>query len=428
MSGYCESYIFRRIPLRLIPDSHTKNSRTVVIIPAAEEEQLLLPLQSLLDNRDFEGPVDCIVLINEPENATQDVRNLNLAAYKKACTFSEEYSDRSIRFHIVYVRKIPVKLAGVGLARKIAMDEACSILEDRSGGMELPICSLDADCEVSPNYLCTIQGLFTRQNRMDLLNMYFEHRWSSPQEREAILQYELHLRYYIQMQRKVGLPFAYHTVGSSFAVRKGAYRRMGGMNTRKAGEDFYFIHKFTKRNSVAETSKAIVFPAARPSLRTPFGTGRAVSQIMSGGGVFLTYHPECFKILKQFIARIPDFWRWPDVQTTIDGLSPVLKNYLDSKNFAQVLTRLKSNSTNPLTFSKALFQWFDAFRLVKFLHYARDHGYPTIEVSEAIQLSGLCEGLPENSSASALLGCLRQKDRNSSYNGLNVMQALWEGR
>ncbi len=37
-----------------------------------------------------------------------------------------------------------------------------------------------------------------------------------------------------------GVSHAYHTIGSSMAVRCSAYAKIGGMNRRKAGEDFIF--------------------------------------------------------------------------------------------------------------------------------------------------------------------------------------------
>ena len=47
---------------------------------------------------------------------------------------------------------LPAKFAGVGLARKIAMDAAVFYLY-RSGKERAPLISLDADTLVAPNYL-----------------------------------------------------------------------------------------------------------------------------------------------------------------------------------------------------------------------------------------------------------------------------------
>jgi hypothetical protein len=66
----------------------------------------------------------------------------------------------------------------------------------------------------------------------------------------AITSYELHLRYLVHAMRWAGHPFAYQTVGSSMAVRRKAYLSLGGMNTRQAGEDFYFLQKFIEVGSL----------------------------------------------------------------------------------------------------------------------------------------------------------------------------------
>ena len=73
-----------------------------------------------------------------------------------------------------------------------------------------------------------------------------------------------------------GLPYSYHTIGSAFAVTAKAYARQGGMNRRKAGEDFYFINKLIKGENFGEITNTTVFPSPRTSNRVPFGTGKAI--------------------------------------------------------------------------------------------------------------------------------------------------------
>lgn len=46
------------------------------------------------------------------------------------------------------------------------------------------------------------------------------------------------------------------------------------MNQRKAGEDFYFLHKFSILDQLGEINVEIVLPLARSSDRVPFGTGK----------------------------------------------------------------------------------------------------------------------------------------------------------
>ena len=115
----------------------------------------------------------------------------------------------------------------------------------------------------------------------DAASIYFEHDLNDTVgiEKEHIIAYELHLRYLIHAQRFCGHPFAYHTVGSSMAVRRQAYMQQGGMNTRQAGEDFYFLQKFIETGKLFEIKSTVVYPQARISLRVPFGTGKAMHQM-----------------------------------------------------------------------------------------------------------------------------------------------------
>jgi hypothetical protein len=80
---------------------------------------------------------------------------------------------------------------------------------------------------------------------MDAASIYFEHPtpeiYFDKKIIQSIISYELHLRYYIQKQKFIGLPYACHTVGSSMAVKASSYCKYGGKNTRKAGQDFYFL-------------------------------------------------------------------------------------------------------------------------------------------------------------------------------------------
>ncbi|MEZ4848575.1 MAG: hypothetical protein R3B93_08135 [Bacteroidia bacterium] len=72
---------------------------------------------------------------------------------------------------------------------------------------------------------------------------------------------------------------AFHCVGSSMAVRSIAYQKRGGMNRRKAGEDFYFLQKFIAEGTLAELSTTKVIPSPRASEKVPFGTGRAIKKL-----------------------------------------------------------------------------------------------------------------------------------------------------
>ena len=121
----------------------------------------------------------------------------------------------------------------MGTARKILMDEAVSrfSLLDRPEGI---IACFDADATVESNYLDALLKHFMQvrvkislhqspAHPPDACSVRFAHPLKgdeyNPEVYEAIAQYEFHLRYYLQSFRSTGFPNAYHTVGSSMAVR-----------------------------------------------------------------------------------------------------------------------------------------------------------------------------------------------------------------
>ena len=87
------------------------------------------------------------------------------------------------------------------------------------------------------------------------------------QAREAIMKYELYLRYYRLALEYTGHPHAYHCIGSAFAVRTLDYVAQGGMNKRQAGEDFYFLQKLIATGRYATLQSTQVYPS--PPLLEP---------------------------------------------------------------------------------------------------------------------------------------------------------------
>jgi hypothetical protein len=200
---------------------------------------------------------------------------------------------------------------------------------------------------------------------------------------DAITRYELHLRYYLNAIRSTGYPYAYHTVGSSFAVRAGIYCLEGGMNRRKAGEDFYFIQKIAQRGNFSECNATRVIPSPRPSNRVPFGTGHAVLEFVTDQKPLSTYHPEPFRMLGTFFSQLDKPEGETDPGTIIHAQPEILAAFLHTLQFGEALEEIRKNSASADAFRKRFWRWFNMFRIMKFLHYARERGYPDVAVGEA---------------------------------------------
>jgi hypothetical protein len=169
------------------------------------------------------------------------------------------------------------------------------------------------------------------------------------------------------------------------AVRADVYCKVGGMNTRQAGEDFYFLHKVIARGAFAELTTTTVYPSPRVSDRVPFGTGRAMNDLLTSGERLTTYNPQSFIDLKVFVILGPLLYDAEDDIWSIlreNHVSSCVIEFLRENNFDEKLKELKNNTASEKAFVKRFFRWFDAFRLMKYLHWARDRWYPNVRVDE----------------------------------------------
>jgi hypothetical protein len=377
------------------PESHP-GLNIIVTIPVYHESGLERCLDSLFQCTCAGFHAEVLILINAPEDAPAEVLEQNKATLAATRAWIQENPHPCIDFHVWLDHSLGKKEAGVGTARKILMDEAVrrfSIL----GRPEGIIASMDADAVLQPNYLEALVTHFAGGKAStgsgtvpDGCAIRFEHPLSpdstagfpedsafSPSVYQAIIQYELHLRYYLQSVRYTGYPYAYHTVGSSFAVRADIYCKEGGMNRRQGGEDFYFIQKVAQRGNFSQCNATCVFPSPRPSHRVPFGTGPVVRKLSEDKGPLKTYDPRPFGMLRDLFAFIdqPDklTGSWPEP----------LQSFLKEQNFSQALEEIRANSASASAFRKRFWRWFNMFRIMKFLHFARKRGYPDIPVAEA---------------------------------------------
>jgi hypothetical protein len=72
-----------------------------------------------------------------------------------------------------------------------------------------------------------------------------------------------------------------------------------------------------------------------------------------------------------------------EVVERMASLPKVLTEFLEAQKFAEALEEIRGNSASYPAFQKRFWRWFTMFRIMKFLHFARDRGYPDIQVDEA---------------------------------------------
>ena len=362
---------FEAFPQRL-SESVSKNVGIIVAIPCYNEPDILKTLQSLLDCEKTDCAVEIIIAVNYSEAATQSSKDFNDLTYKELCSFAKANSSEACKILPIWAPDIPSKQAGVGYARKIAMDEATH----RFASIDNPdgiIVACDSDSLVANNYLREIEQYYITHSTCTAANIYFEHPLEgelSSVQYEAIAQYELHLRYYVEQLKRIGFPYAYHTVGSSFSLRAKTYCRQGGMNKRQAGEDFYFLQKLFQTEHIGEISTTTIFPSSRISDRVPFGTGFAMGKLMTmEHPLYLSYSDESFAVLQTFFSLIPELRQNDDVKTLYASLHQSLQDFIPFSEFEKKVNEIKKNTATEVQFRKRFFNWFNGFQIFKYLNF-----------------------------------------------------------
>ncbi len=380
--GFASSYLNKHSLFKpFIVSGPEPGTGLIVVIPSFSEPDILTSLESLYSADRPYFPVEIIIVVNAPDEAGGHLLEENRRTVLQVRQWSGKKCSPSFRVHVIDAPPFPRRHAGAGLARKTGMDEAMHRfnLLNNEGGI---IVSFDADSICDSNYFTELERCFS-DHQVTGCTVYFEHPLSGddqpPVVYDAVAGYELYLRYFIQAMRLTGFPWAFHTLGSCFAVRAKVYASQGGMNRKTAGEDFYFLHKIFPLGGFTEVNTTRVIPSSRVSGRVPFGTGAAIKKYASGDRSMLnTYSLTSFDDLSALFRILPDFFNVTvnEVTDIVARLPLCIANYLIISNFSGAVQEMNLHSASPQTFRKRFFAWFNALRLLKFLNFARENCYP----------------------------------------------------
>ena len=379
MNFYLNKYAVREA---LIKESINSLLGLVVVIPCSNEAQLIQSLLSLYNCDSPNCEVEVIIVINASENAENSVLDQNKTTFVEASNWIFNNQKEGLKFYLINENILPKKHAGVGLARKIGMDEAVRRFEQINNHDGVIVC-FDADSQCKTDYFVEIERHFQEHTKTPACSIHFEHPIEGDeypiQIYNGITQYELHLRYYKNGLAYAGLPYAFHTIGSSMAVRSSAYQKQNGMNKRKAGEDFYFLQKLIPLGGFTEIKTTKVIPSPRVSNRVPFGTGRAMQEwLLDDKEEIMTYNPKSFMDLKEFVEVVSQFYNLDRVI-----IPDSIQQFLKEIDFEANLKKIRDNSTSENHFIRLFFNWFNAFKVLKFMHFSRDNYCPDISIAEA---------------------------------------------
>ena len=373
----------------------------VIVIPAISEfENIPNLLSSLIKNdRTSLRKTLIIIVINNSvlsENKIKDDNKkstdlLRSIISKSTCdNFLAQISKSGINIGLIDAtskgNEFTEKEAGVGLARKIGLDEALKVFDYSKSGKKILI-FLDADCLVLENYLKEINNFFN-ENNISIATTDFEHfSENKSKHRKGIILYEIFLRHYVTGLLFAKSPFAFHTIGSTIVCDHEAYIKVGGMNTRKAAEDFYFLQKLAKHYNIHRISSTKIRPSARESWRVPFGTGKSITNYLSSQKEILLYDAGEFVILKKWLELFNS-----DLALNTDTLlneamkiHPQLFNFLENYNFKENWNRILDNTKSEKQLIYQRKNWFDSFKTLKLMHHLRDTSFPMVDIKSGIE-------------------------------------------
>ncbi len=354
----------------VIGQGNEKKYRNIVVIPACDElDTLPLTLNSLSENPAQFNATAVIVVVNNSPEAVDSIKIANLELIGRLV-------DGKYPFDLIVIDacspgyEVTAK-GGVGDARKIGMDAALNMLDYSLNVSPLLFC-LDADTLVEKNYIAAGEEFFMQYpNAVAGVFRVIHQAGETVEIEEAIRSYELYMDEFVKGLEFAGSPYAYHAIGSAIICPAEAYVKCGGMKMKNGGEDFYFLQALRKLGPIHDVNTTTVHPESRLSDRVAFGTGPRLNRILSGEPA-VCHNQEIYeqiKLIMQVInaASVDDFDHLPE---TLSNLSVVIAGFLNEHNFQSAWQKILNNTPKKTEYlCRAFHTWFDAFRILKFVHY-----------------------------------------------------------
>jgi len=351
--------------------------KAVVAIPCCNESDAL---PETLHSLEATGRLreEVLVIVNVNQRASMDNQN-NLATLNWLEEF-ETSAPLAWLDHVTDGRAYLEKF-GVGLARSQCCSVGLQYVDEAA-----PIISLDADSPVDPNYFHAIFDHIAEHPGFRAGHVNFKHRHcGNADQKRAIEIYEQHLKRHRQKLEDANSPHAWYAIGSTIVCTKQAYVKAGGYHSRRmAGEDFYLLQQLSKTGcNIEMIEEAFVFPSDRVSDRVPFGTGKAVGDIVTSGQ-WLTYHDDCYRDLGQLLDVVEQGVAHSATEI-LNQIPETCKSWLVGRRFASVWPKLQKNSRDNEMLLRRFHEWLDAFQTLKLIHFLSDNVYPrmAMEMNQA---------------------------------------------
>ena len=370
------------------------------------------------------GGCTVICVVNNRTNASGEIKENNRTLIKAAVERGITVLDVCSKGYELSEKE------GVGTARRIGMDYALK------NGAEVIAC-MDADTLVSSEYVCALYDF--RLQCADILAKGkfppagaitgFTHQKAPDSDiQKAIDSYEFFIKEHSARLFKTKTPFYPYALGPSIVCSAWGYAASGGMPKLLSGEDFYFLQSLIKLNiqhaATAGQSTAAaagqtdappfvfpelnctVYPQARLSQRTLFGTGQKLGALVeasalvgglgkglsahvggqaAGAAAFsgregriqkeaLLYPDFVYERIKDFIAL---FYAASDkadkVETFLSDCKfalPDVYDFLERERFPSVWEKMcLQNRKERIGLERAFHIWFDGLKILRLIHF-----------------------------------------------------------
>lgn len=272
------------------------------------------------------------------------------------------------------------KKQAVGLARKIGLDIALQLYHQ--GLVDSPwLMSSDADACIEAHHFEAVRSIAPDSGASAHLFQYSHGDVDT--NTIAMRLYDFSLSYYQQGLAWAGSAYAHQSLGSIINVNALSYAKARGMPKRAAGEDFYLLNKLRKLGPITTLETQALKLEARESDRVPFGTGPALLKIKQLDNPINHYHFYAFEIFVELKKTLAVLGSYSSPQTLDNYRQQLSTKSLAALNSQSILSKIESGLSRCKTeaqYQQHFINVFDAFQTLKFIHYLRDHYYPSISL------------------------------------------------
>ena len=329
-------------------------------IPAMDEIEYLPAVLDCISKQLCETDIITYICVNQPENWWDDAEkigvcknNQQLLEWLQNCSMPNLHIwDKSSRG-----KGWTDKQQSVGFARKFLVDQILQSAND-----DALLISMDADTTFNPSYCQSLIDNFAAHKQAVAMAVPYYHLLTNREaEDRAMLRYEIYARNYNLNLLRINSPYSFTALGSAIVCPIKSYKAVGGFDRQESGEDFYLLRKLRKYGKVLIYNEEKVFPAARFSVRVPFGTGPAMWKGSLGQwDAYPIFHYSGFEIIGETYRQIHVLFR-EDIE---NEFILFLQAIFSEKN---LWSPLRKNYKTESSFAKAFHHKVDSLRIFQFL-------------------------------------------------------------